>query len=420
MFKLAPSKHPILHRISIFNMNPLAIRETAKKNRKRGPREISREEIESDIGLDLKLFVQLSFDILSSTERRISLEQGELKTDLGPHGPEFDSAMHALTDKLLFENVWFNTVDLRKVLYNIVVSDARICSPEYFQKWEKTSATHRGKTGAERWVHYLSGKKSGLLANRRLYALFPTPAVLFGCLSSLLKFYSDISKNLVSKQFSTAELDQSSVFIQPVPFGGKMFSGILVFSCTARIAVGAFFGIHKIVLDATAGTIKVKDGTDYPDFFDGYTKVDDFVDYNPFSEMLRVCSSFERRIISVCKTLAESGFFENFDKEFTPTMKAMVEDFTCIEVQNLSYWDILGLVEKLDDMASNVYEDRNESDSIFSNLRDITADELYQCRRELTMAHSSFRENAWYSDLHFFFAYFRGKMIRLLFFLSFY
>ena len=199
-----------------------------------------------------------------------------------------------------------------------------------------------------------------------------------------------------------------------------MFSGILVFSCTARIAVGAFFGIHKIVLDATAGTIKVKDGTDYPDFFDGYTKVDDFVDYNPFSEMLRVCSSFERRIISVCKTLADSGFFENFDKELTPTMKAMVEDFTGREVQNLSYWEIVGLVEKLDDMVSNVYEDRNESDSIFSNLRDITADELYKCRREFTMAHSSFKENAWYSDLHFFFAYFRGKMIRLLFFLSFY
>ena len=77
MFKLAPSKHPILHRISIFNMNSSAIRETAKKRRTRGPREISREEIESDIGLDLKLFVQLSFDILSSTERRISLEQGE-------------------------------------------------------------------------------------------------------------------------------------------------------------------------------------------------------------------------------------------------------------------------------------------------------------------------------------------------------
>ena len=55
MFKLAQAKHPILHRISIFNMNPAAIRETAKKIRKRGPREISREEIESDIGLDLKL-----------------------------------------------------------------------------------------------------------------------------------------------------------------------------------------------------------------------------------------------------------------------------------------------------------------------------------------------------------------------------
>ena len=71
-------------------------------------------------------------------------------------------------------------------------------------------------------------------------------------------------------------------------------------------------------------------------------------------------------------------------------------------------------------MVSNVYEDRNESDSIFSTLRDITADELYKCRQEFTRAHSSFKENAWYSDLHFFFAYFRGKMIRLLFFLSFY
>ena len=99
--------------------------------------------------------------------------------------------------------------------------------------------------------------------------------------------------------------------------------------------------------------------------------------------MLRVCSSFERRIISVCKTLADSGFFENFDKELTPTMKAMVEDFTGREVQNLSYWEIVGLVEKLDDMVSNVYEDRNESDSIFSTLRDITADELYKCRQEL-------------------------------------
>ena len=420
MFKLAPSKHHILHRISIFNMNLSTIRETAMKSRKRGPREISREVIESDSGLDLKLFVQLSFDILSSTERRISLEQGELKTELGPHGPEFDCAMHALTDKLLFENVWFNTVDLRKVLYNIVVSDARICSPEYFQKWEKTSATHRGKTGAERWVHYLSAKKSGLLTNRRLYALFPSPTVLFGCLSSVLKFHSDISKNLVSKQFCTAELDGSQVFIQPVPFGGKMFSGMLAFSCSARIAVGAFFGIHKIVLDATAGMIHVKDGTDYPDFFDAYTKVDDFVDYNPFSEILRVCYNFERWIISACETLAESGFFENLDKELTPIMKAMVEDFTGREVQNLSYWDILGLVEKLDDTVSNVYEDRNESDSIFSKLRNITEDELYECRQKLTMAHSLFRENAWYSDLHFFFAYFRGKMIRLLFFLSFY
>jgi hypothetical protein len=400
-------------------MNP-HIRENAKKRRKRGPREISREEIERDVGLDLKLFVQLSFDVLSSTERRISPEQRELKTDLGPHGPEFDSAMHALTDKLLFENVWFNTVDLRKVLYNIVVSDAGICSPEYFQKWEKTSAYPRGKTGAERWVHYLSGKKSGLLTNRRLYALFPTPTVMFGCLSSVLKFHSDISKNLVSKQFSTAQLDRSSVFIQPVPFGGKMFSGILAFSCTARIAVGAFFGITKIVLDATAGMIHVKDGSDHPDFLDGYTKVDDFVDYNPFSEMMRVCFSFERRIISACKTLVEAGFFENLDKELTPTMKAMVEDFSGREVQNLSYWEILGLVEKLDDMVAKVYQDRNESDSIFSNLRDITEDELYECRRELTMAHSSFRENAWYSDLHFFFAYFRGKMIRLLFLFSFY
>jgi len=295
MFKLAPSKHHILHRISIFNMNLSTIRETAMKSRKRGPREISREVIESDSGLDLKLFVQLSFDILSSTERRISLEQGELKTDLGRHGPEFDCAMHSLTDKLLLENIWFNTVDLRRVLYNIVVSDARICSPEYFQKWEKTSATHRGKTGIERWVHYLSGKKSALLASRRLYALFPTPAVLFGCLSSVLKFYSDISKNLVSKHFSTAELDGAAVCIQPVPFGAQMYSGVLVFSSTARIAVGTFFGIHKIILDANAGMIHVKDGLDYPEFLDGFTKVDDFVDCNPFSEMLRVCFHFERR-----------------------------------------------------------------------------------------------------------------------------
>jgi hypothetical protein len=401
-------------------MNHSAIRENAKKRRIRGPREISREEIEIDIGLDLKLFVQLSFDVLSSTERRISPEQRELKSLLGPHGADFDSAMHALTDKLLFENVWFNTVDLRRVLYNIIVSDAGICSAEYFQKWEKTSAYPRSKTGAERWVHYLSGMKSRLLSNRRLYALFPSPTVLFGCLSSVLKFHSDISKNLVSKQFCTAELDRSQVFIQPVPFGGKMFSGMLAFSCTARIAVGAFFGIHKIVLDATAGMIHVKDGTDYPDFFDTFTKVDDFVDYNPFSELLRVCYNFERWIISACETLAESGFFENLDKELTPIMKAMVEDFTGREVQNLSYWEILGLVEKLDEMVANVYEDRNESDSIFSKLRNITEDDLYECRQKLTMAHSSFRENAWYSDLHFFFAYFRGKMIRLLFFLSFY
>ena len=40
-------------------------------------------------------------------------------------------------------------------------------------------------------------------------------------------------------------------------------------------------------------------------------------------------------------------------------MKAMVEDFSVREVQNLSYWEILGLVEKLDDMVSNVYEDQN-------------------------------------------------------------
>ncbi len=101
-------------------------------------------------------------------------------------------------------------------------------------------------------------------------------------------------------------------------------------------------------------------------------------------------------------------------------MKAMVEDFTGREVQNLSYWEILGLVEKLDEMVAKVYEDRNESDSIFSNLRDISENDFYECHRDLTMACSSFKQNVWYSDLHFFFAYFRGKMIRQLFLFSFY
>jgi hypothetical protein len=137
-------------------------------------------------------------------------------------------------------------------------------------------------------------------------------------------------------------------------------------------------------------------------------KADPVLYFNPFTEMLKICELFEDRVKTVMIELERIKFFEVV--QLSPLTQKLV-DPKCPEVQELSYFEIVSLTNAVYKDAIGLYRQREDDESLaWAQLEDTDEDSFKQLLNNLGLAMDSFKTNVWYSDLHFFFAYFRGKL----------
>ena len=126
------------------------VRKRLRYNKKKDKRSV---ENEWDGMVNPQNLWKLSFEVLSSVDHRISSDQAALKGKLGEFGPEFDSLIHSLTNKMLFKDPFLHADDFLEILRKLLVtrSGAMVCAPDFFDAWLTTKAYEKGKTGKERW-----------------------------------------------------------------------------------------------------------------------------------------------------------------------------------------------------------------------------------------------------------------------------
>ena len=156
--------------------------------------------------------------------------------------------------------------------------------------------------------------------------------------------------------------------------------------------------------------IKTEEDPQFPDWFDILKKIDPVIYSNPFTEMLEVCRLFEERIKKVMNGLKDAEYFEIV--QFTPLQLAL-DNPSCAVIQELHYFEIVSLLVGVQLSLHDFLLRHDEDDWPAA----IAADKpkLRNMTTYLDECLESFRINVWYSDLHFFFAYFRGKLFSLLF-----
>ena len=363
--------------------------------------------LESD-DLDVKCLIRLAFDTLSCVDHRISPDQRELKSKekLGAYGADFDSILHCVIDKLLLKSTWCDADFVKETLNQLVVSDGLICSKKYWKRWEGTRCTDKGSDGSDRWRKSYSARRNTLLFNRRLFVLTRPSSVLFGCLSSVATYRGYRFKQLVSDEFLGENQFAKCIAAGRVVFGAEYTYGELKIACFGRISLGIFFGMAGFTGD-NLSQIGIIESLVWPKCFDHMKTVDPVIYSNPFTEMLAVCELFETRIADLMGRLIETNFFE-IETSFEALTLALVNP-KCEEIQALTYFDIVSLLSGVhrgvfvlfsthdhDDWPETLNVNRDEMRDIFSHLDEIM---------------DAFRVNVWYSDLHFFFAYFRGKLL---------
>ena len=359
--------------------------------------------------LDEKLLVRLAFDALTCVDRRISQDQKLLREKLGPLGDEFDSLLHSVTDKLLLQYPWNDADDFKDILFKLLVSDGEICSERFFRRWEVSKATDNGKAGLDRWRHYFSARKSQLLFQRRQYIINRPPSVLFGCLSAVDRSETSAGKSFVSGEFILANFGAKEVYAQKVSFGSTRayLSNSKPFACDGRISHGVFFGMAGYQEDISK-IFEVEAFPPYPSGFDGWAKADPEIYTNPFTEMLKICELFEARVQTVMIALQRIKFFEVV--QLSPLSHKLV-DPSCPEVQELSYFEIVSLFSSVYKEAFAMFRLRKDEESAsWAQLEDPDENSFKKIVNDMLNAVDSFKTNVWYSDLHFFFAYFRGKL----------
>jgi hypothetical protein len=108
--------------------------------------------------------------------------------------------------------------------------------------------------------------------------------------------------------------------------------------------------------------------------------------------------------------LKDEGYFEIV--QFTPLQLAL-DNPSCAVIQELHYFEIVSLLVGVQ-LSLHDFLLRHDEDDWPAAL---AADKpkLRNMTTYLDECLESFRINVWYSDLHFFFAYFRGKLFSLLF-----
>jgi hypothetical protein len=229
--------------------------------------------------------------------------------------------------------------------------------------------------------------------------------VLFGCLSSVATYRGYRFKQLVSDEFLGENQFAMSIAAGRIVFGAQYTYGELKFASFGRISLGIFFGMAGFMGD-NGSQIMIIENPVWPKCFDHMKTVDPVIYSNPFTEMLEVCELFETRIADLMGRLIETIFFE-IKTSFEALTLALV-DPKCEEIQALTYFDIVSLLSGVhrevfvlfsthhDEWPETLTVNRNEMRDIFSDFEE---------------AMDAFRVNVWYSDLHFFFAYFRGKLL---------
>ena len=354
----------------------------------------------------------LAYDTLSCVNHRISEEQKQLENrdKLGSFGTIFDSLLHIITDKLLLKDTWCDSEYFKDILYRLFVVEGEICSKRFWQRWEVTKCTEKGQAGADRWRKHYSARRNLLLFNRRLFCIARPSSVLFGCLSTLNRSGENAAKCLVSKAFiaenDTKRIqDPRNVVASRSPFGVSYTFGEKRYACFGRISLGIFFGMTGY--DAEDLTrIKTEEDPQFPDWFDILKKIDPVIYSNPFTEMLEVCKLFEERIENFMKELEDSKYFDIV--EFSPLQLALANP-SCAEIQDLTYFEIVSLLHGFQLSLGDFWLTHDEDNWPEELLVD--KEGLRMIVNILTDCMDSFRINVWYSDLHFFFAYFRGKLL---------
>ena len=355
----------------------------------------------------------LAYDTLSCVNHRISDEQKQLeKPDkLGSFGTIFDSLLHIITDKLLLKDTWCDSEYFKDILYRLFVVEGEICSKRFWQRWEVTKCTEKGQAGADRWRKHYSARRNLLLFNRRLFCIARPSSVLFGCLSTLNRSGENAAKCLVSEAFiaenATKRIqDPRNVVASRSPFGVSYSFGEKRYACFGRISLGIFFGMTGYDKDDNTRIKTVENPTLTSGWFRLLEEIDPVIYSNPFTEMLEVCKLFEERIENFMKELADSKYFDIV--EFSPLQLALANP-SCAEIQDLTYFEIVSLLHGFQLSLGDFWLTHDEGNWPEELLVD--KEGLRMIVNILTDCMDSFRINVWYSDLHFFFAYFRGKLL---------
>lgn len=363
--------------------------------------------LESD-ELDVQCLIRLAFDTLSCIDHRISPDQTKLKSKekLGAYGADFDCILHCVIDKLLLKSTWCDADFVKETLNQLVVTEGQICSKTYWKRWEVTRCTDNGSNGSDRWRKSYSARRNTLLFNRRLFVLTRPSSVLYGCLSSIATYRGYRFKQLVSDEFLGENQFAKSIAAGRVVFGAEYTYGELKFACFGRISLGIFFGMTGFMGDNET-QIMIIENPVWPKCFDHMKTVDPVIYSNPFTEMLEVCKLFETRIADLMGRLIKTNFFE-IETSFEALTLAL-DDPKCEEIQALTYFDIVSLLSGVHKEVFVLFS--THGDDIWPEDLTVNRDEMKDLFFALEEAMDAFRVNVWYSDLHFFFAYFRGKLL---------
>ena len=349
---------------------------------------------------------KLSFEVLSSVDHRISSDQVALKEKLGEFGPEFDSLIHSLTNIMLFKDPFLHADDFLEMLRQLLVtrSGAMVCTPEFFDAWLTTKAYAKGKTGKERWKKHYSAQKCMLLAARRLYVLMPTPSILFGCLSTVNLSKSSLSKNLGLIDAGAADAPEP-VYLDRVPFStGTMYEQ----KCNSvyRMSLGHFFNVSDISTNpkepAVLGPLPMTTSPDLRDMPDGK------YENNPWQELLS-CTGI---LFSSIGTFADGWVgIEDIERVYTwPDAEAFRSGHGPDPVfDDKTVFEIISIVRvPLQKILEIDATERNENFPL-KDWPETRVERLLALQGPLSFIIDLFLNNVRCSDVHYFFAYYRGE-----------
>ena len=349
--------------------------------------------------------VELSFDLLSAINHRISDDQEALKEKLGPLGAEFDVLTHSLTNALLFKDPFLHADDFLEVMRTLLVEETSVCTQTYFNAWLAAKAHANGRTGLDRWKKHYSAQKSMLLAARRQYVLMPTPAVLFGCLSTVCFTEPLLHKDLRSIAIGQAGNPESDpVYLDRVPFGAHKISYDKRCQAFTRISDGVFFNITEIATNPqNPHLVTVEQTTES----EGLTDMPNGVyETNPWIEILRSSQILYDAILDFADEWAK---IDRIDVVYDWPEIESFKDGGDESFKKRTVYEVISIVRVCISKIVAIEKTRGDSEYLLADWPSEVVEHLFSFPNIFRRLIDSFLINVKFSDLHFFFAYFRGE-----------